>query len=49
MIGEKEFRGRLAAVGVDPAGGSSGQFAAYIASELAKWGKVVRAAGAKID
>lgn len=49
MIGEKEFRGRLAALGVDPAGGSSGQFSAYIASELAKWGKVVQAAGAKID
>jgi tripartite-type tricarboxylate transporter receptor subunit TctC len=49
MIEEKEFRGRLATVGVDPAGGSPGQFAAYIASELAKWGKVVRAAGAKID
>ena len=49
MIEEREFRGRLGAVGVDPAGGSPERFTAFIASELAKWGKVVRAAGAKLD
>jgi tripartite-type tricarboxylate transporter receptor subunit TctC len=49
LIADKDFRGRLGSVGVDPAGGSPEQFAAYIASELAKWGKVVRAAGAKLD
>lgn len=49
MLEEREFRGRLAAVGVEPLGGSPAQFASYIGSELAKWGKVVRVAGARID
>ena len=33
---------------VEPAGGSAQHFAAYNASELAKWGEIVQAAGAKL-
>ncbi|MBI4195066.1 MAG: tripartite tricarboxylate transporter substrate binding protein [Betaproteobacteria bacterium] len=49
LLEQKDFRERLTAVGVEPAGGSPAQFASYISSELAKWGKVVRASGARID
>jgi tripartite-type tricarboxylate transporter receptor subunit TctC len=44
-----EVKERLQAAGAEPAGTSPAQFAAYIKSELDKWGKVVRATGAKPD
>ncbi|WP_067065891.1 Bug family tripartite tricarboxylate transporter substrate binding protein [Roseateles chitosanitabidus] len=40
---------RLAAQGAVPGGGTSAAFAALIASETAKWAKVVKASGAKVD
>lgn len=49
LLEEKEFRERLAAVGVEPLGGGPERFAAFIVSELAKWGEAVRLAGARID
>jgi tripartite-type tricarboxylate transporter receptor subunit TctC len=44
-----ELRARLAAQGSEPLGGSSEQYAAYIRSELQRWTKVVRDAGARAD
>ena len=44
-----DLRQRLAAGGSEPLGGTSEQYAAYIRSELARWTKVVRDAGAKAD
>ena len=44
-----EVRTRLAADGADPVGSSPEAFSAYIKVELAKWGKVVKASGAKAD
>jgi len=35
--------------GGEPVGGTPDQFAAFIKSELAKWGDVVRVSGAKVD
>ena len=44
-----DLRQRLAAQGAEPLGGSSDHYAAYIKSELGRWGKVVKDSGAKVD
>jgi tripartite-type tricarboxylate transporter receptor subunit TctC len=44
-----DLRARLAAQGGEPLGGSPEQYAAYIRSELLRWTKVVRDAGARAD
>jgi tripartite-type tricarboxylate transporter receptor subunit TctC len=44
-----DLRQRLAAGGSEPLGGTSEQYAAYIRSELARWTRVVREAGARAD
>ncbi len=44
-----ELRARLAAQGSEPLGGTSEQYAAHIRSELLRWTKVVRDAGARAD
>ena len=46
---DKEFNERCATVGVVPLKGNPTEFARFIQSELAKWGKVVRESGARID
>ncbi|MBB3283970.1 tripartite tricarboxylate transporter substrate binding protein [Mitsuaria sp. BK037] len=43
------IRERLASQGAVPGGGTSAEFAALIASETAKWAKVVKVSGAKVD
>ncbi len=45
ILGEHALRERLAEQGFEPVGDSPQEFAAYIKSEIAKWGKVVRDAG----
>jgi tripartite-type tricarboxylate transporter receptor subunit TctC len=42
-------RERLASVGIEVAQKSPAEFGAFIQSETAKWGKIVRDSGAKID
>ena len=44
-----ELRERLTALGAEIAGGSSGDFADYIAREIPKWTKIVRDSGARAD
>ena len=44
MLADKEFSQRLAALGLEPIGGSPADFVAFINRELQKWGKVVREA-----
>jgi tripartite-type tricarboxylate transporter receptor subunit TctC len=43
----QEVRERFAAQGVDAVGSSPAEFAAYINAEIARWSKVVKAAGIK--
>jgi tripartite-type tricarboxylate transporter receptor subunit TctC len=44
-----EIRQRLQAQGAIPSGNTSAEFAKHIADETAKWAKVVKASGAKVD
>jgi tripartite-type tricarboxylate transporter receptor subunit TctC len=48
-MGVKAFRDKLAAQGATPVGNTPQQFAALIQSESAKWARVVKVSGAKID
>ena len=42
-----DIRDRLLSMGAEPVGSSQEQFGAFIKSEMAKWGKVIRAANIK--
>lgn len=44
-----DVRERLIALGAEPSTSTPDEFAAYIKSEIAKWGKAVRDSGAKVD
>ncbi len=44
-----DFQERLAKDGIDPVGNSPEEFAAQVTSDLAKWNKVVKAAGVRLD
>ncbi|HMJ27634.1 MAG TPA: tripartite tricarboxylate transporter substrate binding protein [Xanthobacteraceae bacterium] len=43
------FRDRFASIGDEPAGGSPEEFAEVIRTDSAKWGDVIRRAGARLD
>ena len=47
ILGPGETRERLMSQGFEPVGNTPAQFAAHIKSEIAKWGRVIRAAGIK--
>ena len=49
ILREAEVGERFAALGADPQGGSSAEFRDYIASEVTKWGKVIKAVGLRAD
>jgi tripartite-type tricarboxylate transporter receptor subunit TctC len=44
-----EVRARLAELGAEPVGNTPEEFTAYNRSELAKWAKIVKDSGAKVD
>jgi len=44
-----EVREKLLAQGAEPIGSSPEEFRAYIRAEIEKWGRVVRASGARVD
>jgi tripartite-type tricarboxylate transporter receptor subunit TctC len=46
---EPDARERLYSIGAEPMSNTPEEFAAYINSEMAKWAKVVKAAGIRVD
>ena len=48
-LGSPKLRELLAARGADATGGTPAEFAKIIRADLAKWAKVVKASGAKVD
>ena len=49
MVKLPDMRERLAAMGIQPVGNTSEQFAGMIRNEIAKYGPVVKAANIKAD
>ncbi|MEO7728908.1 MAG: tripartite tricarboxylate transporter substrate-binding protein, partial [Burkholderiales bacterium] len=49
ILGAVDTRDRLLAQGFEPVGGTPAEFGAYIKAEIAKWGKVIKAAGIKAE
>jgi tripartite-type tricarboxylate transporter receptor subunit TctC len=49
LMRSPEMKQRLAADGVLPVGSSRGEFASHIKSEIAKWARVIKQSGARID
>jgi tripartite-type tricarboxylate transporter receptor subunit TctC len=49
ILGEPDVREKLNTLAFTPVGDTREQFAAYIKSEIAKWGAAVKASGAKAD
>ena len=47
LIKLPDMREKLAAIGGEPVGGTSGQFAALIKSESARWGRLIDQLGIK--
>jgi tripartite-type tricarboxylate transporter receptor subunit TctC len=48
-LASEPIRRRLTDQGIEPAGGTPGQFAEFMRTELVKWGKIVRESGARVE
>jgi tripartite-type tricarboxylate transporter receptor subunit TctC len=46
-INAPDVQEKLKSLGADPVGNTPEQYAAFMQSEIAKWGKVIKAAGIK--
>lgn len=49
VLTQPDMQQRLAAIGVDVKAGSPDELAAFQRAELAKWGKIIKDSGAKVD
>ncbi len=49
MVASPAYKEKVTMIGSEPAGGTPEQFGQYIRSEYAKWGDIVKRAGARID
>ena len=48
-IASPDIKQRMVDLGMDPAGGTQEQFAALVQSDIAKWGKVIKASNVHVD
>ena len=48
-LGEPEMRQRMADLGAEPVGDTPAEFGQFIAAEIAKWAKVIKASGIEIE
>jgi len=49
VLNMPEAKERLVSLGAEPVGSSPQAFASYIKEEVARWGKVIKAAGIKAE
>ena len=49
IVNGAEFRELMKKVGLEPAGGTSGQFGIRISNEITKWTRIAKESGAKVD
>jgi len=49
LLGLPDVKERLERIGAEPAPQSAEEFARFVRDEIARWGKVVKASGAKVD
>jgi tripartite-type tricarboxylate transporter receptor subunit TctC len=49
IIHEPDVKEKLGTLAFTPVGDSRAEFAAYMKSEIAKWGKAVKESGARAD
>jgi tripartite-type tricarboxylate transporter receptor subunit TctC len=49
IVRQPDINDRLMAEGAEPVGNTPEQFGAFIKSEIAKWGNVIRAAGIRVE
>jgi tripartite-type tricarboxylate transporter receptor subunit TctC len=49
IVGLPDIKERLAALGIEPVGGSAAECDAFVRAEMDKWSKVIRAAGLKAE
>jgi tripartite-type tricarboxylate transporter receptor subunit TctC len=48
-VRKQDVRERFVQLGIDPAGTSAEEFAAFLKAEVNKWGKVIRAANVRVE
>ena len=48
-LADREVRSRMAALGADPSGNTPAEFARFIRDDQAKWAKLMREAGIKME
>lgn len=49
VLRRQELRDRFFQLGIDPVGTSPEEFTQFLRDEVAKWGKVIRAANVKVE